>query len=68
MPIYQTTSVINAPVNRVWEVLTDFEHYDDWNPQIPLASGTREEGSKVNRARHDFEWRRVSAMARVSLT
>jgi hypothetical protein len=25
MPIYETTFEINAPVNRVWAVLTDFE-------------------------------------------
>jgi uncharacterized protein YndB with AHSA1/START domain len=44
MPIYQTSFEINAPATRVWEVLTDFRSYPQWNPQILWASGNIEEG------------------------
>lgn len=45
----QTEVVINAPLKTVWEVLTDFEHYREWNPhfyllqRIDLASGLPKE-------------------------
>jgi hypothetical protein len=31
---------IGATPARVWSVLTDFEHYADWNPFITSISGT----------------------------
>jgi len=48
MPVYQTSFEINAPATRVWEILTDFPSYPQWNPQIPWASGKIEEGARVN--------------------
>ncbi|HEY9032494.1 MAG TPA: SRPBCC domain-containing protein [Pseudomonadales bacterium] len=30
--VYSDPVIINAPVERVWHVLTDLEHYPDWNP------------------------------------
>jgi uncharacterized protein YndB with AHSA1/START domain len=48
MPVYETNFEINAPAHRVWEVLTALDHYSEWNPQIPLASGTVQEGDRIN--------------------
>ncbi|MCT9094910.1 SRPBCC domain-containing protein [Haloarchaeobius sp. HME9146] len=38
---------IDAPVDVVWTVLTDFEQYSEWNPYITAASGAATEGSRV---------------------
>jgi len=43
MPVYQTTFEIYAPATRVWDVLTDFRSYPQWNPQIHWASGSIED-------------------------
>lgn len=48
MPVYQTTFEINAGANRVWKVLTTLDRYAEWNPQIPRASGTLEEGATIS--------------------
>jgi hypothetical protein len=47
MASYKTTFDINAPADRVWEILTAFDRYREWNPQIPRASGKREEGAQI---------------------
>ena len=47
MPVYQTSFEVNASANRVWAVLKTLDRYSEWNPQIPLASGDLEEGSRV---------------------
>ena len=41
---------INAPPNRVWQVLTDFEKHPAWNPFIKKISGkpTRNEKLEVH--------------------
>lgn len=36
---------VEAPRREVWDVLTDFEAYDDWNPVVTSASGQAREGS-----------------------
>jgi hypothetical protein len=36
---------IDAPIERVWEVLTDFKAYSKWNPFITQLSGDFKEGS-----------------------
>jgi hypothetical protein len=36
---------IDAPVGRVWEVMTDFKAYPQWNPFITKMSGELKEGS-----------------------
>jgi uncharacterized protein YndB with AHSA1/START domain len=48
MPVYQTTFEIYAPATRVWDVLTDFRSYPQWNPQIPWASGSIEDGARIH--------------------
>jgi hypothetical protein len=47
MPVYQTTFEINAGAARVWTVLTTLDRYAEWNPQIPRASGTLQEGATI---------------------
>ena len=35
----KTEIEINADAEKVWGILTDFDHYNDWNPYIVKASG-----------------------------
>lgn len=46
----RTEIEINATVDEVWRVLTDLEHYEDWNPFIVNASGIIQPGGSI-----DFE-------------
>ena len=46
MKEYTTTATIAAPQQRVWQVLTDADGYQHWNPEIigvcgPFAKGAR---------------------------
>jgi hypothetical protein len=34
-----TITEINAPAERVWQVLTDFRRYPEWNPYIRRVQG-----------------------------
>jgi hypothetical protein len=47
MASYKTTFDINAPADRVWEILTSFDRYGEWNPQIPRAAGKPAEGTQI---------------------
>lgn len=38
---------INAPIDVVWAVLTDLDHYHEWNPFVIDASGRAEEGAEL---------------------
>ncbi len=38
---------IDAPAHRVWEVLTDFEGYPDWNPFVRSLRGRFEVGERL---------------------
>jgi len=42
-----TTVDIDAPSTLVWDVLTDFAAYRDWNPSMQIE-GTAQVGSKLN--------------------
>ncbi len=42
----KTEILINASVQKVWKVLTDFKAYPDWNPFITSVEGEVFEGSK----------------------
>jgi hypothetical protein len=43
----KTEIIINAPKEKVWEVLTDFEAYGEWNPFIVSIEGKGEVGKKL---------------------
>ena len=38
---------INAPIERVWEVLTDWPAYIEWNPWIQFLSGELKVGARL---------------------
>lgn len=38
---------INASPEQVWQVLTDFERYNEWNPYIVQASATLAAGQDI---------------------
>lgn len=38
---------INAPADKVWHFLTDFENFSNWNPFILVKSGKLETGSRL---------------------
>lgn len=42
-----TEITIEAPARVVWEILTDLEKYEDWNPFIVSSEGDVTEGSRL---------------------
>jgi len=44
----RTELVIDAPPERVWEVLTDFRAYQEWNPFISRIGGELSVGQKLS--------------------
>ena len=45
---------IDAPVRKVWELITDLEHYAEWNPFVVMGRGPIRLGEKITvRARPD---------------
>ncbi len=40
--------MIHASDERVWQILTDYSHYPDWNPYIRRASGELKSGAQLN--------------------
>ncbi len=47
MAVYRTTFAVDASAETVWEVLTDFARYSDWNPSVPSIQGEPRAGSTV---------------------
>ena len=43
----ETDIIINADLNKVWLILTDFESYPHWNPFIRVISGKKKVGEKL---------------------
>jgi hypothetical protein len=39
---------IDAPIDRVWRILTDFERYGDWNPFTPKVETTLAIGDPIH--------------------
>jgi len=46
--VYRTTFPIGASADTVWDVLTDFGGYPEWNPSLPSISGELRPGSSVS--------------------
>ncbi|MDH5250899.1 MAG: SRPBCC domain-containing protein [Cyclobacteriaceae bacterium] len=44
----RTEIEIAAPLTKVWSILTDFDHWKDWNPIVNQAGGAASAGSKLN--------------------
>ena len=44
----RTETEIDGPVERVWQVLTDFKSFPDWNPFIRSIRGQAVEGSRLD--------------------
>jgi hypothetical protein len=38
---------INAPTKVVWDIITDFDHYPQWNPFIQEISGDQTIGAQI---------------------
>ena len=47
MGVYRTTFPIAASAETVWEILTDFQRYPEWNPSLPSIRGELRPGSTV---------------------
>ncbi|AGC41568.1 hypothetical protein MYSTI_00209 [Myxococcus stipitatus DSM 14675] len=47
MLLVRTEDFIDAPPEQVWEVLSDFARYPDWNPLVLEARGRLEVGARV---------------------
>lgn len=47
MQIIKTSILIQAPVERVWSILTEIDNYHNWNPFIIDASGQLAAGQKI---------------------
>lgn len=43
----QTEIIINASVEKVWNILSDFEKFPQWNPLILSISGKQEPGAQL---------------------
>lgn len=43
----QTKIEINAPASRVWEILTDFEKFPNWNPFVIKVEGDLAVGNQL---------------------
>ncbi len=46
MKLLETEIIIEAPAAKVWQVLTDFEKYPEWNPFIKEFDGEVKVGEK----------------------
>lgn len=43
----KTEIIIQAIPQKIWEILTDFDNYSNWNPFITSISGNIQTGSKI---------------------
>ena len=45
--LIRTETTINAPIHMVWQILTEFESYNEWNPFLKNVSADFRSGGKV---------------------
>jgi hypothetical protein len=43
----ETEILIQAPAGKVWQILTNFESYPEWNPFIKSLTGEPKKGAKI---------------------
>lgn len=55
MKVLSSGIEIAAPAERVWEILTDFPSYSEWNPFMREIQGSAEVGSRLA-VRVDPSW------------
>lgn len=66
MKVIRTDVEIEATAERVWEVLTDFASYTEWNPSVRAAEGSAVAGTWLKL--RVTVWRRLTAPLRVRIT
>lgn len=47
MKEYHTKIIIHQPIEKVWEKLTDFSAYKNWNPLVKNITGDISEGGQI---------------------
>ena len=47
MKTIETITEIDAPAEVVWQIITDFERYPEWNPFITELHGPVHEGARL---------------------
>jgi hypothetical protein len=48
MKQYHTSITINASIGIVWQTLTDFSKYSEWNPLVGRLEGEIKEGAEIS--------------------
>jgi hypothetical protein len=43
----KTDIVIDAPAERVWSIISDFDRYPEWNPFVVQVEGSLEAGAEL---------------------
>ncbi|MDC3352182.1 SRPBCC family protein [Crocinitomicaceae bacterium] len=43
----ETTIIINAPIQTVWTIFSDFKKYPEWNPFVHSLNGAVEVGEQI---------------------
>ena len=65
MILIHTEIDIDAPVERVWQVLTDFASFPQWNPFIRAIEGELCPGSRLKMTTQFFNSRQMNFRSRV---
>ena len=66
MPRFDSRIRIRASAARVWDVVSDFGRYAEWNPLFPSAEGSPADGSPVRLTLKPPFGRRVELRGRVA--
>lgn len=47
MKAFEATAVINAPIEKVWQVLTNVQDYPNWEPNVTKVEGDVALGNQI---------------------